>query len=107
MPPALAHALAEAGPLDNSVRRHHPHRDAGTGKQAEREDRRADKHPGPRRGTWLHHASQDSTRLVGERSPTGVRDLHPDHDLFSTTDIGDDRPPLGKPVHRQRGELPN
>ena len=45
--------------------------------------------------------------LISERCPTRVSDLHPEHDLFSTADIGDDRPPLGKPVHRQRGELPD
>jgi hypothetical protein len=30
--------------------------------------------------------------LIGERCPTRIGDLHPEHDLFSTTDIGDDRP---------------
>jgi hypothetical protein len=49
----------------------------------------------------------ERARLLRERCPTRVSDLHPEHDLFSTADIGDDRPPLGKPVHRQRGELPD
>jgi len=44
---------------------------------------------------------------INRRALRAPHDLHPDDDLFSTTDIGNDRPPLGKPVDRQRSELPD
>jgi hypothetical protein len=46
----------------------------------------------------------ERARLFRERCPTRVSDLHPEHDLFLTPDIDDDRPPLGKPVHHDNAQ---
>jgi hypothetical protein len=59
------HLLRRAGKAANSVWRHNPHRDAGTDKQAERKDGRADNHSGHRQfvvvGTGLSHGRQHIT----------------------------------------------